>query len=249
MALFSDYSKAGKGSEQMSEILDHFPSLKTRHHEPVLLPVGEGVPQFRHIIARFPGAVDLAEAAACVTGKKRKGADSYSEPGVSTLAKEISSSWKGRQQTVCSPTDRTSGSMYDPEKAKHRLCHIANQCVCGQPLLLQRYAKTIAASKREFPASGDRPKLIAGDAVTMFVGKPSWQIAGGAMDIRFFHMSDIKLLPYRLLFLEMKATVGSRALDGKLGLATDSGEEFSILEGGDEELLTLWALGGWKLLL
>ena len=83
----------------------------------------------------------------------------------------------------------------------------------------------------------------------MFVGKPSWQIAGGAMDIRFFHISDIRLKPYSLLFLEMKATVGSRALDGKLGLATDSGEEFSILEGGDEELLTLWALGGWKLLL
>ena len=47
----------------------------------------------------------------------------------------------------------------------------------------------------------------------------------------------------------MEAKVGSRALDGKLGLATDSGGEFSILEGGDEELLTLWALGGWNLLL
>ena len=246
MALISDYRKAGEGSKQMGEILDHFPSLKTRHHEPELLPVG-GVPQFRHIIARFPGAVDLAEAAACV--RPTTGCLRGPSHAPRKLAEEMASSCKDRHQTVRSPTDRTSGSMYDPENAKRRLCYIANQCVCGQPLLLQRYGKTIAASKLEFPASGDRPKLIAGDAVTMFVGKPSWQIAGGAMDIRFFHISDIRLKPYSLLFLEMKATAGFRALDGKLGLATDSGEEFSILEGGDEELLTLWALGGWKLLL
>ena len=231
----------------MSEILDHFPSLKTRHHTPHLLPVGAGVPQFRHIIARFPGAVDLAEAAACAQvglnlGNQTRGI-------LPKFEKEMLSKFEKRQTTVCSPTDRTSGSIYDPEKTKHRLCHIANQCVCGQPLLQQRFSKTLLASKLEFPASGDRPKVIAGDAVAMFVSKPSWQIAGGAMDIRFFHMSDIKLQPDRLLFLEMKATVGSRALDGKLGLATDSGGEFSILEGGDEELLTLWALGGWNLLL
>ena len=116
-ALLSDYSKAGKGLEQMGEILDHFPSLKTRHHEPVLLPVGEGVPQFRHIIARFPGAVNLAKAAACVDGNKLR---KYTTSEVGTLQQEIASSWKACQQTVRSPTDRTSGSMYDPEKAKHR---------------------------------------------------------------------------------------------------------------------------------